>query len=202
MAPQRICTIMDLLQVINTLYDLIGTDVAVDADGWPVFRREHFATEWPQTMVPYTRRNNPRVGDRAKACLCFYAPDDEIYPRFVHVAEEVEIYRQYAAVVFPDITVTRDMDPAMQETILLANHLFAAVLASQGIRLVFNTRCGLLETQRCFRNVPPHVMCASGFLGCANSPDVISASPYINKILRLRPDKLMIFGKHDKVVDD
>lgn len=201
MAQKRITTIMDLLQVINQLYDLLGSGIIIDAEGWPVFCPDHFATKWPQNMVPYTRRNNPCVIDRAETCLCFYAPDDQIYPRFVNVVDEIEIYRQYAAVVFPDITVTRDMDPELQETILLANHLFAAVLASHGIKLVFNTRCGVRSTQHSFRSIPPHIMCASGFLGCPNSPDLRSTSPYINKILRLRPDKLMIFGKHDGMVD-
>lgn len=202
MTQKRILTIMDLLQVINQLYDLLASGITIDAEGWPVFCPDHFATKWPQMMVPYTRRNNPCVIDKAETCLCFYAPDDQIYPRFVHIADEIEIYRQYATVVSPDITVTRDMDIELQETILLANHLFAAVLASRGIKLVFNTRCGLTRTQYSFRNIPPHIMCASGFLGCANSSDIISASPYINKILRLRPDKLLIFGKHDAAVDD
>lgn len=202
MTQKSIVTIMDLLQVINQMYDLLGSDITIDAEGWPVFCPEHFAVKWPQTMVPYTRRNNPCVIDRAETCLCFYAPDNQIFPRFANVTEEIGIYRQYAAVVFPDLTVTRDMDLEFQVTTMLANHLFAAVLASQGVKLIFNTRCGLQSTQRCFRNIPPHVMCASGFLGCPNSPDLRSTSPYINKILQLRPSKLLIFGKHDTAVDD
>lgn len=201
MLNKSILTIMDLLQVINSLYEQIGSNIAIDAEGWPIFESEHYAVEWPQIVVPYTRRNNPRIIDKTQACLCLYAPDSQIYPRFVNIAREIETYQQYAAVITPDITVTQDMDLALQETIMLANYLFAAVLASNGIKLVFNTRCGVQQTQQRFRNIPGRIMCASGFLGCSSSVDIYSATPYINKILGLRPSKLLIYGKHDMVVD-
>lgn len=199
---KSILTIMDLLHIINKLYEQIGPDIAIDAEGWPIFRPEHFATEWPQKVIPYTRRNNPCVVDKSQACLCFYAPDSQIYPRFVNVSQELEAYQQYAAVITPDITITQDMDLELQETIMLANALFAAVLASHGIKLIFNTRCGVRQTQQRFRNIPNHIMWASGFLGCSSSTDFHSATPYINKILGLRPGKLIIYGKRDAVVDE
>lgn len=202
MQQHSIVNIMDLLQMINSLYEQMNPNIVIDAEGWPILQPEHFASEWPQIVVPYTRRNNPCVIDKKQVCLCFYAPDSQIYPRFVNIGHEIEIYRQYAAVITPDITVTQDMDLELQETIMLANHLFAAVLASNGIKLVFNTRCGVRQTQQRFRNIPTHIMCASGFLGCSSSADFNASIPYIDKILGLRPGKLIIYGKHDVVVDE
>lgn len=101
----------------------------------------------------------------------------------------------------PDITITRDMDFEMQEMIMLANQLFVATLVVNNIKIIFNTRNGTLNTLNCFKHVPRHVMCASGFLGCDNSSDIFSSSPYVNKILRLMPSKLLIYGKHDYIVD-
>lgn len=69
------------------------------------------------------------------------------------------------------------MDYEMQEMMMLANQLFAAVLVVNNIKIIFNTRSGTKATTYHFKNVPRHVMCASGFLGCKNAEDIVSATP-------------------------
>lgn len=183
------------------MHKFIDSKILLDQDGWPIFERKHFLSEWPESVVTFKNKCSTLLGDKSKTLLCFFASDAEIYTRFSKVYQDIPVYREYAGVVFPDITVTWDMDVEMQKAMLLANHMFAAVLASEGIHLAFNTRCGSLCTRESFRNIPKNVMCASGFLGCSNSTDIFSTSAYINKILGLMPDKLIIYGKHDRLID-
>ncbi len=116
-----------------------------------------------------------------------------------YVLNDIPEYRKYVGVSFLDITVTEDMDYEWQKIIALLNCLFAAVLAVNGVKLVFNTRYAKLLQNEKSEVVPQGVMCISGFLGC----DTILADDYnyIGKILFMLPSKLLIYGKHDAVAE-
>ena len=195
-------TLLKLMRITDELYRCAHGKIEFDSDGWPVFQRNHFLDEWPRDMVTYENRTSSLILPENETVLCFYMGDIQNFRRFKNLTNEISAYQHYLGVVVPDITVTRDMDYEMQEMTMLANQLFAAVLAVNNIKIVFNTRCGIRDTTRHFKNVPRHIMCASGFLGCENAEDTVSAAPYINKILGLMPEKLMIYGKHDIAVDN
>ena len=199
---RQIVSIAELLMIVSQYTDYLQGKISFSSDGWPVLKREWFLNEWPEMMITYSNRNNNIVSDRGRTVLCFYSKDKQIYPRFINLYEEIKNYRLFMGVVGPDITVTRDMDVEMQKLIMLANQLFMAILAVNGIKVVLNTRCGMQKTAECFCNVPKRIMCASGFLGCKNSKNLAEASLYVNKVLSLRPDKLMIYGKQDKKVNE
>lgn len=201
MTTHSIQSIMDLLNAIESMRKFIGSKMSFNKDGWPIFEPAHFLSEWPQSVVTFKNRTSSLLNDKSKTLLCFFSSDAEIYTRFTKIYQDIPLYREYAGLVFPDITVTWDMDIEMQEAMMLANHMFAAVLASEGIKLAFNTRCGSFYTQKIFQNIPRNIMCASGFLGCSNASDISSASAYINKILGLMPDKLVIYGKKDHLIN-
>ena len=195
-------TLLELMRITDELYRCAYGKIEFDSNGWPVFKRTHFLDEWPHDVVTYENRTSYLVLPENETVLCFYMGDVQNFRRFKNFANEISVYQRYLGVVVPDITVTRDMDYEMQEMTMLANQLFAAVLATNNIKIVFNTRCGIHDTTRHFKNVPRHAMCASGFLGCENAENIVSATPYINKILGLMPEKLMIYGKHDIVIDN
>ena len=195
-------TLFELMHIVDELYRCAYGKIEFDSAGWPVFRKEHFLDKWPRDMVTFENRTSNLILSEAETVLCFYMGDVQNFRRFKNFSNDISIYQRYLGVVVPDITVTRDMDYEMQEMMMLANQLFAAVLAANNIKIVFNTRNGISSTACHFRNVPRHIMCASGFLGCKNAEDAISAAPYINKILRLMPEKLLIYGKHDIAVDN
>jgi hypothetical protein len=46
------------------------------------------------------------------------------------------------------------------------------------------------------------VVCASGFLGCEKSKDYREAATYTDKILWLMPEKLIIYGKQDQLINE
>ena len=194
-------TLLELMHIADELYRCAYGKIEFDLDGWPIFNKNHFLDEWPHDMVTYENRTSNLIRPEAETVLCFYMGDVQNFRRFKNLLNDIPIYQRYLGVVVPDITITRDMDYEMQEMLMLVNQLFAAVLAVNNIKIVFNTRSGIKDTTRHFKNVPRHIMCASGFLGCKNAKDYISATPYINKILGLMPKKLMIYGKHDIVVD-
>lgn len=193
--------IADLLETVNSLYELINGAIEFDSDGWPIFCKNHFLSEWPEDMVTYDNRNSALILPKQTTLLCHFAGDRQNYRRFHKLEHDIPIYQEYLGVAFPDITVTRDMDIEMQELILLAIQLFAAVLAINNIKLVFNTRCGSTATLRSFRNIPRGIMCASSFLGCSSTSDMHATAEYINKILRLMPSHLVIYGKQDLSVN-
>ena len=192
----------DLLRAINDLYLLLNNKIDFDAEGWPIFQKEYFLNEWPEDMVTYVNRKSRSIIDSNKTLLCHFASDSQNYRRFPKVMEDITEYRKYLGAVFPDITVTKDMDAEMQELILLANQLYAAVLAANGIKLVANTRCGSKITQKYLRHIPRNVIWASSFLGCHKTANTSETAEYVNKILGLMPSKLIIYGKQDLAVND
>ena len=192
----------DLLEAINDLYMLLDGKIDFDAEGWPIFQRDHFLSEWPDDIVTYVNRKNKLIVVRNKTLLCHFASDSQNYRRFLKIMEDIAEYQKYLGAVFPDITVTKDMDAEMQELVLLANQLYAAVLAVNGIKLVANTRCGSKLTQKYLRHIPRNVMWASSFLGCHKTSNTSETAEYINKILGLMPSKLIIYGKQDPAVND
>lgn len=194
-------TIEKLIHITDKLYQYSINKINFDSDGWPIFKEEYFVDEWPQDMITFDNRNSKLVLSKEKTLICFFMGDCQNFRRFKNLLNDIPIYQEYLGVVIPDITVTCDMDLEMQKLIMLANQLFATILISNNIKIVFNTRNGIQSTTQCFRNIPRHIICASSFLGCRSTKNVFEASPYINKILGLMPDKLLIYGKHDLSVD-
>ena len=192
----------DLMQITDEFYQYAQCKISFDSDGWPIFKREHFLDEWPLDMVTYDNRTSKLIAPKAETLLCFYMGDIQNYRRFANLHKDIPIYQQYKGVVIPDITITYDMDYELQSMLMLANQIFAAVLAVNGVKIVFNTRNGSVNTLKHFRNIPRHIMCASGFLGCQNTSNAINAAQYINKILSLMPSKLLIYGKPDNAVSE
>lgn len=195
-------TLIELMRITDELYRCAYGKIEFDSDGWPVFQKDHFLDEWTGDMVTYENRTSNLILPEAETVICFYMGDVQNFRRFKKLLNDIPVYQRYLGVVVPDITITRDMDDEMQDMMMLANQLFAAALVANNIKIVFNTRSGIRSTIRHFKNVPRHVVCASGFLGCENAEDPISTTPYINKILGLMPEKLVIYGKHDIAVDN
>lgn len=194
-------SLMDLLDFIRHISKELNGKIPFDDKGWPVFSTSSFLASWPQLTIPFDYRNSIHICDKNQILLNFFSGDARIYPRFQKLEKEIDIYREYLGVVFPDITVTSDMDIDFQKTIILANHLFAAYLAVNGVKIVCNTRTGGLPPSYCFDNIPRGVMCASGFLGCQNAQRFHDAALYMDKILTVLPGKLLIYGKRDLFVD-
>lgn len=192
----------ELLNAIDNLYEYLhGKGFEFDAHGFPVFRKGMFLNEWPELVIPYSQRKNKNVVNREKTLLCFFDRDNHLYPRLAKVLGEISEYKPFMGVVGLDITVTEDMDPEWQQLNILANHLFLAVLAANNIKIVFNTRNGGLDYREVFMNIPTGVMCASGFLGCELLKKEFDFK-YLEKILFVLPDKLVLYGKHDYVAED
>lgn len=172
-----------------------------DENGFPVLNKSSFLNEWPDVFVDYSHRNGELVRDKSKTVLCFFRDDVANYRRFERVFDDLPTYREYMGVVETDITVTADMDPEWQACIMCANALFMAVLAVNGVRVIPSTRCGAASTSAFLGSVPHDVLWVSSSLGCApltNDAD----TRYLEKILRLRPSKLALYGKRDPAAED
>ena len=190
----------DVLSLTKKLYLYLEGRIEFDEYGFPIFKPEMFLKVWPDLVIPYSQRKNRRVKNKKQTLLCFYDSDKNLYPRLANVIDEIGEYKEYLGVCGLDITITDDMDIEWQEYIFLLNQLFLAVLAVNGIKIVVNTRSAGLDESNAFRNIPQNATAASGFLGCDASKEERDFS-YIIKILTLLPEKLIIYGKHDKYVE-
>lgn len=197
----RIQSIFDIFVMIDELYRYLeDKEMNYDEDGFPVFEPNMFLNEWPELVVPFSQRKNKRVTDRRKTVLCFFDNDKKLYPRLQKLLNEIEEYKLFMGVIGLDVTITYDMDKEWQRAIALLNQLFLAVLAVNGIRIILNTRTAGLSANMVFQNVPQGIMVASGFLGC-DKLEIDSDFSYLEKVLLLLPDKLIIYGKHDIVAE-
>lgn len=197
-----IASLADMLICINDLQRSLEGKIEFDKSGLPIFKREHFLQEIPEYVAPFPNRGNRLYAEPDKTAICFFCGDKFLYTRLKKVWRELDIYKQFQGVAFLDITVTDDMDIEWQRLIMLANQLFAAVLAVNGIKLIFNTRCGSRSTWDCLKQIPDGIMAISGFLGCSNAHNFFETVEFIDKILMIRPSQLLIYGKSDKWVDD
>jgi hypothetical protein len=192
--------LLDLMNIVDKYITYLKeNNFQFDDDGFPIFKKEMFLEEEPELIVPYSNRNDKRVRDKKKVVLCTFTPDEKIYTRFQNLFLEIDIYKEYLGVVTADVTVTEDMDIEWQELIVLLNQLYGAVLAINGVKLILNTRLGSIKNIKLFMNYPRNIMCVSSFLGCKK--DNKYDYSYLSKILNLRPSKLLIYGKEDKLVN-
>ena len=151
-------------------------------------------------MVTFKERKSSLVVNPSKTVLCFYCPDERIYPRLDRVLLEIEEYRRFMGVVSTDVTVTKDMDIEWQRSTMLINQLFMAILAVNDIKVVLNLRNGLPETLDCFSTIPKGVTCASGLLGCMPTRDDTDFS-YMEKLLKVLPSRVLLYGRNDPVMN-
>lgn len=198
---KHILNLMELLECASELHHYLNGRIEFDKEGWPIFKREYFLDKWPDQIVTYQQRLSKIVIDPSKTLICTYSYDSRIYPRVANVLAEINEYRKYMGVIGADITITCDMDIEMQDAIMMVNQLYMATLAVNGIKIVLNTRTGLPVTNRNFHNIPKNIMCASGFFSCANCKTEQEAFLYIDKILGLLPEKLVIYGKKDNRIE-
>ena len=167
-------------------------------DGFPLVGRPCFLSERPAIIVPYSHRNARFVSDPAHTLICFHMSDTLNYRRLEHVLDDLAEYRRFLAVSATDITVTADMDPDWQAGVMLLNALFLAVLAVNGVKVVANLRCGDQSSVRFLSWIPKGVACIASSLGCDDLSDS-SDLTFISKIMLVRPNPLLLYGKRDEV---
>lgn len=187
--------------LIDRYADYLGEEgVRFSPQGFPILQPRMYLDEWPALMVPYRDRKARFVHDPSHTVLCLFTSDARIYPRLEKVLDDVPEYRRYMGAVGSDLTVTSDMDLEWQRAIMLLNQLHMAVLAVNGVKIVQNLRCGSPDTIACLGCVPPGVMCASSTLGCANTESELDLF-FAEKLFATRPGKLLLYGKHDPVME-
>ena len=189
-----------MLKLSKEFYDYLEGKIEFDVQGRPIFKKNYFLDEWPEQMVTWENRNIKYIINKKRTLICFYTKDVLIYPRIANLLKEVGRYKEFLGVVQPDITITYDMDIELQNAIMIINQLAMAVLAVNGIKVVVNTRTGKKETEYNFKNIPVNIMCSSGFLGCDKAKNLQDTAEYVDKILTLRANKLVLYGKKDKKI--
>lgn len=199
--PKRL-TLPWLIGIAESLVSIVKqAGIPFDSEGFPLIPAGSYADAAPADMIDWPHRGARFIDSPSYTAVCFFMADSKIYPRFEKLLDEVELYRQFAAVVMPDITVTADMDEQWQSFIMLLNQLFGAVLAAYGIKIIANSRSGSSNSRRHLKSIPKGVLCASGNLGCSNISRAYDYA-YTEKILTIAPSQLLAYGKRDKIAFD
>lgn len=179
---------------------LVEAGVEFDDDGFLVIERGSFAENEPDFIVEYERRNSLGAAP-SRTAICFFESDERILRRFERLLDDIAEYKRFYAVCEPDLTVTADMDIEWQSVIMLANRLFVAILAVNGIKVIPNTRCGSAATRTLLSKLPSGLIWVSSSLGCKPAVDGSDLS-FAAKMLRIRPRSVLLYGKEDPVVSD
>ncbi|MCR5457178.1 MAG: DUF4417 domain-containing protein [Clostridiales bacterium] len=190
----------DLLSVADRLIEYLDGKIDFSKDGFPIFRKDMFLDSDPELIVPYYNRNNKIVTNPKKTVLCFFSSDSDLYRRLENVFDDIDEYKKCMGVIGLDITVTDDMDAEWQDMIMLANQLFLAVLACNGIKIIMNARIGSPRSVENLKAFPKGVIWATSFLGCDKLRSEYDFT-FISKVLRILPSKLLIYGKHDIIAE-
>lgn len=199
-APKRVTSLREYLLLADSLYRrLRALGCVFDDRGFPAIPGECYVRTAPKYMVDWENRCSSRVGRPAETAICFFRDDARIYRRLCSLERDLPEYRKFAAVVEPDLTVTRDMEPEWQDMMMLLNRLSIAFLAYGGVPSIANSRCGDRGSWVNLEAHPSGVVWASSTLGCANlaSPEDLS---YLTKMLSLRPSAVMLYGKTDRLM--
>lgn len=191
-----LCTLFRVTDLLHAYLQEHG--MRFNDDGFPLVDRSCFLSERPAIIVPYSHRNARYVSDPVHTLICFHMSDALNYRRLEHVLDDLSEYHRFLAVSATDVTVTADMDPDWQAAVMLLNALFLAVLAVNGIKVVANLRCGARDSVRFLSWIPKGVACIASSLGCDGLPDPLDFS-FISKIMLVRPDPLLLYGKRDEV---
>lgn len=200
-APKRL-TLPWLIQMAERYVSIVSkSKFAFDDSGFPLIPSECYAKRIPNDMIDYPHRRSRLIANPASTAICFFMGDSGIYPRLERLSYDIDEYRRYAAVVMPDVTVTSDMDLPWQAFIMLLNQLYIAAVASEGVKIIANTRCGSPESRRFLKTIPKGILCASGSLGCDNLNRPYDYA-FAEKILKLRPSALLIYGKKDSIANE
>ncbi|MFA7100750.1 MAG: DUF4417 domain-containing protein [Bacilli bacterium] len=170
------------------------------SNGFPDFtnKQTFFLKTMPNDIIPYPQRNNWMIPSKNKVVICFFCRDYLLYRRLSSVLHDIPELKKYGGVVEMDITVTEGMDKDWQDFLMLLNQLYLAILIENGIFVMPNTRCGDSATIGNLAHIPKNVIWCSSFLGCKNISSNEGLSGYIDKVLSLNPQMIIIYGKHDK----
>ncbi len=192
-------TLLDIMKKTEEFQKyLLQCNFNLSSEGFPIFDKSMFAEEWPDQIVPYYARNNRFITNPSKTLICNFSKDENLFRRIDKVFTNINEYKKFMGIIGCDVTVTENMDKELTRAIIGLNMLFNAILACNSIKIVMNTRIGLIDDLECFRYIPKGVMWASGFLGCQNIQEEYDVH-YIAKILSFFPSKLIIYGKEDKI---
>ena len=198
--PKRVNSLRDYLVLASGLYRrLKALGCRFDGRGFPVIPKACYVRKAPGYMVDWENRYSKYIGTPSETAICFFRDDARIYRRLCALERDLPEYRKFAAVVEPDLTVTRDMEPQWQDMTMLLNRLSIAFLAYNRVPIIANSRCGGQGSLDNFETHPNDVVWASSTLGCMNlaSPEDLS---YLSKMLTLRPSAVMLYGKTDRLM--
>lgn len=173
--------------------------------GMPILPNGCFIDQEPTYVGPWHHRS---YYPKNCTCLCFFMPDECIYPRIDRVFEEIEKLRQYHSICSLDLSVSKKMTRKLQNFNMLLNALCTAVLAYSGIKILPSLRCGDEITIKLLYPYMQTSMWILGIHGCSKNKELAKYDEYVfrSETVILRPQKLLLYGSPSKdeksVLDD
>lgn len=172
---------------------LVSKNVSFDEKGFPKIPKNAYAKSKPKYIAPWHHRKSycARI-----TSICFYMPDNYIYPRFEKVFDELKELGKYHSVCGIDLSVSKKMSRNVQRFIIYLNALYNAVLAYSGIKIIPSLRFGDETTLKYLMNYKHSDIFVAGFHGCSQYMKLSSYDEYLFRIevLVLNPKEILLYG--------
>lgn len=180
-----------------------GTDylkskgVQFTEDGFPIIKNEWLATDKPESMIPFSKKNH--ATSPSKTAIVFYSHDSLLYPRLFSIKSDINDLRKFHSVVSMDISVSFRMPFEVQIFNMLINFIYIAILGSNGIKIIPSLRCGEERTIPILMNFGHPSFWALGAVGCQKNPkDPYAESIFASKSIVLDVKSILSYGKLNK----
>ncbi len=176
---------------------LVSKNVSFDDKGFPIIPKSAYVKVKPKYIAPWHHRKSYYAKITS---ICFYMPDNYIYPRFEKVFDEITELKEYHSVCGIDLSVSKKMNRNIQRFIIYLNALYNAVLAYSGIKIIPSLRFGDETTSIYLMNYKDSNIFVTGIHGCSKYMALSSYDEYLFRIMMiiLNPKKVLLYGKLGK----
>lgn len=174
--------------------DLETAGIPFADNGFPILPQKAFAIKIPQNVLMYPCSKASQSPAPSRTILCCFERDRDLIRHLRHLNERIVIWQHFFAFAGFDLSVCNNRPIAEQIQNLWINSLVTAFVASKGIRIVPNFRCGSLSSVRFMASYPQGVPVAVGAHGSARIITPVDIATLKLKIGMTRPSEALVYG--------
>lgn len=129
----------NLFEIIDSLIskeEELG--IKFNIEGFPLFEKWMFFDSIPKEILPFRHRKSAK--NHSESAICFYEPDESLYPKIKKLDYVAEELRNYKCFVGFDLSIFSDFLKPFQRFYALANLVIDIYLILNGNRMIPNLR--------------------------------------------------------------
>ena len=164
-------------------------------NGVAVLPEESLYKDIPLMVSPYKYRNDIPEELRSKSLITYFMPDEDLWTRMYKIDEDLEELKKFGGITGFDLSPSIGMLRPRQKLSLLADSLYNAYCAVNGIKILPNSRIGDLGTLPMIASIPYGANFITSRHGCQNY-GFKAYGLYQTKLIleRIKPSILFVYG--------